>query len=189
MKADPILKVKAGALAFSLLLLGSLLSFGGQGQPPAELVRLVDRLAGQLDIAIQHAVLGRLAADLGDLKVQAHQVLNVLVGRGGPGYDPRFGDPGDGVGLISYAQQLGRAVADLEPSYKLIVANILFFSDSAVAEVRLSLRTGREGEAREGLYRALAFLLSARGCPGDLPSEGGVRTLLWLLAQGGPASP
>jgi hypothetical protein len=165
-----------------LALFGSGLPLGGQ-QAPAELVRLADRLAGQLDIAIQHAVLGRLAAGLEDLQVQAHQVLNLLVGRGGQGYDPRFGDPGDGVGLIRYAEQLGLAVADLGPRERLISENVLFFSNASSEDVRAAIQTRREGEARERLYRALGFLLAARGCPDDLPSEGGIRALQHLLSR------
>lgn len=171
-------------VATLVMLLGVLvlnLSLGQQVLP--ELVELADHLAGGLDIAIQHAVLGRLAADLQDLKIQAHQVLNVLVGRGGPGYDPSFGDPGDGVGLVTYAHRLVREVAELEQGYQLIADNILFFVDSSVEHVQRSIRTGREGEARTELHRALAYLLAARGSPQDLPSEGGARTLQRLLGQ------
>jgi hypothetical protein len=176
-----VTKGRTEAIVLAVLLALNL-SLGGQQAPP-ELVELVDHLAGGLDIAIQHAVLGRLAADLPDLKIQAHQVLNVLVGRGGPGYDPSFGDPGDGVGLVSYAHRLVREVAGLERSYQLIADNILFFVDSSVEHVQRSIRTGREGEARTELHRALAYLLAARGCPQDLPSEGGARTLQRLLGQ------
>lgn len=176
-------RMRVAILALLLMLLASGLPLSGQ-QAPAELVRLVDRLAGQLDIAIQHAVLGRLAAGIDDLKIQAHQVLNVLVGREGPGYEPRFGDPGDGVGLVTYARQLGLAVADLGQSLRLIAENLLFFLNAATEEVRAAIRTGREGEARQGLHRALGFLLATRGCPEDLPSEGGIRTLQRLLSRG-----
>ncbi|MFQ6090704.1 MAG: hypothetical protein ACE5LD_04625, partial [Candidatus Bipolaricaulia bacterium] len=103
----------------------------GGGQAPAEQVELVGRLLGQLDVAIQHVVLGRFAADLKDLRTQAHQALNVLVGRGGPGYDPQFGDPGDGVGLVVYAKRLNRGVANLDQRYRLIADNVLFFTDSS----------------------------------------------------------
>lgn len=174
-------RMKTMTLVVLLALLGLGEPLGGQQAPP-ELVELADHLVGGLDIAIQHAVLGRLAADLQDLKIQAHQVLNVLVGRGRPGYDPHYGDPGDGVGLVAYAHRLVREVTELEQSYQLIAANILFFTDSAVEHVRKSIHTGREGEARAELHRALAYLLAARGCPEDLPSEGGARTLQRLLA-------
>jgi hypothetical protein len=176
-------RMKATVLVVLLALLGLNPSLGGQ-QPPLEPVELVDRLLGQLDIAIQHTILGRLAADLQDLKTQAHQVLNVLVGRGGPGYDPSFGGPGDGVGLVTYARWLNREVADLDQRYQLITDNILFFIDSSLPHVRASIRTRKEGEARAELHRALAFLLAARGCPQDLPSEGGARTLQRLLGRG-----
>lgn len=176
-------RMKTVVLAVLLTLLGLGEPLGSQQTPP-EPVDLADHLVRGLDIAIQHAILGRLAADLRDLKVQAHQVLNVLVGRGGPGYDPQFGDPGDGVGLATYAHQLVRAVAGLEQGYQLAADNVLFFIDSAVGHVQKSIRTGREGEARAELHRALAYLLAARGAPEDLPSEGGARTLRRLLGQG-----
>lgn len=175
-------RMRSTILAASLVLVGLVLPLGGQ-QAPADLLRLADRLAGQLDIAIQHAVLGRLAAGTDDLKIQAHQVLNVLVGREGPGYEPRFGDPGDGVGLVNYARQLGLAVADLGQSLRLIAENLLFFINAATEEVRAAIRTGREGDARQALYRGMGFLLAARGCPDDLPSEGGVRTLQRLIGR------
>jgi len=176
-------RMKVAMLAVLLGLLGLALPLGG-GQSPAELAELVDRLVEQLDIAIQHVVLGRFAADLRDLKTQAHQALNVIVGRGGPGYDPQFGDPGDGVGLVVYARRLDREVADFDQSYRVIADNVLFFIDSSIGHVRISIRTGKVGEARVELRRALAFLLAARGCPEDLPSEGGARTLRRLLGQG-----
>lgn len=176
-------RMRAVILAVLLALLVSGLPLSGQ-QAPAELVRLADRLAGQLDIAIQHAVLGRLAAGTEELKAQAHQVLNVLVGREGPGYEPRFGDRGDGVGLVTYARQLGLALAELGPSFRLIAENLLFFIDAATEEARAAIRTGREGEACQALHRALGFLLATRGCPEDLPSEGGIRTLQRLLRRG-----
>ncbi|MFQ6033808.1 MAG: hypothetical protein ACE5KR_02975, partial [Candidatus Bipolaricaulia bacterium] len=116
-------RMKTVVLAVLLTLLGLGEPLGGQQAPP-EPVDLADHLVRGLDIAIQHAILGRLAADLRDLKVQAHQVLNVLVGRGGPGYDPQFGDPGDGVGLATYAHQLVRAVAGLEQGYQLAADNV-----------------------------------------------------------------
>lgn len=176
-------KMKTTVVVVFLGLLVLSLPLGG-GQAPAEQVELVGRLLGQLDVAIQHVVLGRFAADLKDLRTQAHQALNVLVGRGGPGYDPQFGDPGDGVGLVVYAKRLNRKAANLDQRYRLIADNVLFFIDSSAEHVRTALHTGREGEARTELHRALAFLLAARGCPEDLPSEGGARTLQRLLGRG-----
>ena len=176
-------RTRVVVLALLLALFGLGLPLGGQ-QAPADLVRLADRLAGQLDIAIQHAVLGRLTASMDDLKIQAHQVLNVLVGREGPGYEPRFGDPGDRVGLLTYARQLGLAVADLGQSLRLTAENLVFFINAATEEVRVAIRRGRESEVRQALHRALGFLLAARGCPDDLPSEGGIRTLQRLLGRG-----
>ncbi len=166
--------------ALALLLVALTLPSSGQ-EALSGLKELAVRLVRELDIAIQHAVLGRLAADLQDLKIQAHQVLNVLVGRGGPGYDPQFGDPGDGVGLVVYARRLAREVEVLDQRYQMIADNIRFFVDSAVGHVQRSLRTGKAGEARAGLHHALAYLLAARGAPQDLPSEGGARTLQRLL--------
>lgn len=185
------LKVLALTLLFGLLVLhssssgfssGFSLSLGlGFGQQTSGLKELVEHLVRGLDIAIHHAVLGRLAADLQDLKIQAHQVLNVLVGRGGPGYDPSYGDPGDGMGLVTDARRLVREVAGLDQRYQLISDNIRFFVESAVSHVQRSIRTGKASEARAGLYHALAYLLAARGAPQDLPSEGGARTLQRLL--------
>lgn len=169
------------AIVLGLVVLGFPLS-GEQG--PAGLVKLVDSLAGELDIAIEHTVLGRLGPDLKYIQSQAHQVLNVLVGRGGPGYDPQFPDPGNGTGLATYARRLAHQVADRDQRLRWIADNVLFFINNAIEQVRAGIRTGKRAVARDRLHRALAFLLAARGCPEDQPSEGGVRALQRLLRQG-----
>lgn len=173
-------------LVVLLVLLFAVGSLQLEGQPPkAELVELVDKIVTQLDVAVQHAILGAFSATLPDIKAKAHQVLNLSVGRGGAGYDPAFGDPGDGVGLLNYARQLLEKTQNLPQAqpYRLTVDNIRLFINFAVEHIRKALRTSFGDEARLELRQAQAFFSAARGSKEDLPSEGGARTLQAMLQK------
>lgn len=176
-------RIKLAVLLALLLAVGSL-QLEGQLQK-AELIGLVDKIVAQLDLAVQHAILGAFSATLPDVKAKAHQVLNLSIGRGGPGYDPTFGDPGDGVGLLNYVRQLFEQTQNLPQAqpYRLTVDNVLLFVNFAVEHTRKALRTPRGDEARLELRQAQAFFSAARGSKEDLPSEGGARTLQALLRR------
>jgi len=173
-------------LAVLLVLLFAVGSLHLEGEPPkAELIELVDKIVTQLDIAVQHAILGAFSATLPDIKAKAHQVLNLSVGRGGAGYDPAFGDPGDGVGLLNHARELWEKTQNLPQAqaYRLTIDNILLFINFAVEHTRKALRTPKEEEARREMRKVQAFFTAARGSKEDLPSEGGARTLQAILQK------
>lgn len=61
-------------------------------------------LKDQLGVAITHATLAAGAGTMEERNQHLAHVVNVIEGPGGPNYNADAGDPGDGTGVMTYAQ-------------------------------------------------------------------------------------
>lgn len=170
-----------------LWLLGLLLLalvYPGQAQNQRdELVTTLEVFLSQLDLTIQQASLSAFSPNLDEAKKQAHTALNIAVGETDASFDTSVPNLGDGVGLMTYVRRLGRIFEsnpDLAP-YKVTWDNVRFFVSTATEQLRISLRQDSLENTRRLTRIAQGLMLAARGAPGDLPSEGGIRTLLALV--------
>ncbi len=143
----------------------------------------------QLSVAIREAVFAQTAADLGELKLRAARVLNVLVGRQSPYHQSQAGDPpgADGAGILAHLQRLQEL---LEPQVRgnerlrpllFALQQVRAFSEDARGRLIEVPRSRDLGAVRRTLRLALALLLAARGSQEDPLSEGGMRALLRAL--------
>jgi hypothetical protein len=85
-------------------------------------------MKAQLDVAIQHANLAANATTIEDVMLHTHHVINIIEGEGGPNFDSSFGNPGDGVGVLTYAQdasqQASAAAASGDPVVSMHAENV-----------------------------------------------------------------
>ena len=176
---EPIMK--------KLWLLGMLvltLVYPGQAQNQhSELVTTLEVFLSQLELTIQQASLSVFSPNLNEAKKQANTALNIAVGQTDASFDSTVPNLGDGVGLTTYVRRLGRIFEsnpELEP-YKITWDNIRFFVSIATDQLKAALHQNNLDNARRLTRIAQGLLLAARGAPGDLPSEGGIRTLLGLV--------
>ena len=169
-----------------LMLLALALVYPGNAQDDRQgLVPMLERFVTQLDLAIQQAAFGASAVTVEEARVQSRQVLNLAVGEGDTSFDSAIPRLGDGVGLNNYARRLLRFVEEIPElrEYKVTAGNIAFFSQAASELLKASFRIQNAEELRRQIHIAQGLLLAARGAPGDLPSEGGVRTILTLFPE------
>ncbi len=66
---------------------------------------ILTNLKEQLEIAGATAILASKAETIESLKTLIHQVINVIEGQGGANFDAASGNPGDGEGILLYAQK------------------------------------------------------------------------------------
>jgi len=171
----------------SILVLGVLLFSGlslTQAQDDRQNIRgFLEVFLTQLDLAVQQASFGATALTNDEAQIQSHQVLNIIVGEGDAGFDATVPNLGDGVGLITYARRLtvivnqNGSLAD----FRVTAENITFYVAAATDFLRQSTRSQNVRDSRRFIHIAQGLMLAARGAPGDLPSEGGIRTLLSLI--------
>lgn len=167
-----------------LMVLALVLVYPGIAQEDRQAaVTVLERFVTQLDLAIQQAAFGASAVTIEEARIQSRQVLNLALGEGDAGFDSAIPRLGDGVGLVNYSRRLLRFAEEVPElrQYKVTTQNITFFTQAASELLKTSLRIQNVEELRRQIHIAQGLLLAARGTPGDLPSEGGVRTLLALF--------
>jgi len=140
---------------------------------------LIDSAIKQLDLALQQAVLAHVRFPLEDLKFHAQTVLNILEGRDGPHYDPSSADPGDGVGVIRYVDQIRQAPEIQQAGEEIWAAleNISLFIEDAIAYTLEALAQTDLEKAQRRMREVLAFLSAAKGREGELTPVGGLLVL------------
>ncbi len=153
----------------------------------SELIGLTETMLTQLDLAVQQSAFGAFSATLAEVRLNARQTLNIMVGRDDPGFDSNVPNLGDGVGLLNHINRLSRALSALTPARELRITadNMRFFAGAAVDLLKGALEIEQAERARRQVRLAQGLLLAARGAPDDLPSEGGARTLLSFLRRAG----
>lgn len=77
--------------------------------PAGSGVGILTNLKTQLDVAIQHAELAASSETLEDVQKHVHHVINAIEGESGANYDASFGTFGDGVGVLTHAQDSSHA--------------------------------------------------------------------------------
>lgn len=141
----------------------------------------------QLDLAVQQASFGTTALTNEEAQTQAHQVLNIAVGEGDASFDATVPNLGDGVGLTTYARRLNAIITqnDVLADFRVTAENITFYVAAATDFLRQATRNQNQNvrDSRRLIHIAQGLMLAARGAPGDLPSEGGIRTLLAALVN------
>ncbi len=170
-----------------MLILGGLLIPGvTQAQDDRQNLRgFLEIFVTQLDLAIQQASFGATALTTDEAQTQAHQVLNITVGESDAGFDATVPNLGDGVGLITYARRLTVIVSQTDQlaDFRVTAENITFYVATATDFLRQALRSQNVRDSRRFIHIAQGLMLAARGTPGDLPSEGGIRTLLSMVVN------
>lgn len=166
---------------FSLGILVTLLlaGMGASGYSQGELLQLTDRLAEQTQTALQNASFSFFALTASDAQWHAQSVINLLEGSASSRYDPKYGAQTAGVGAIALAKQLAEQINKSEFSNDLRAAadHIVVFL-SAAQERAISARSNNNiAQIRAQMQLALGFLKAALGCPDDILSLGGARTI------------
>ena len=72
--------------------------------PAGDDMGILGNLKGQLEAAVAHAALAANASDIDGVRTHLHHVINILEGEDGANFDGSFGNPGDGIGAITHAQ-------------------------------------------------------------------------------------
>ena len=175
-------------LKLRLLLLGLLVALSSpslSGQSSATpLAALADTTIDQVSIAAEHTVLASLAAGPGDLRLQVHQVLNLLVGKDDPRYAPDIPNPGSREGLLKLVAQLvdRLSAAGKAPDLTKVARRVLFYLNLAGEHAQQALRAQRPAQQAGEVAQLLAFLSAARGAREDPLLQGGLRNLRAALA-------
>lgn len=172
-----------GALGIALLLSWALLApASGTGNPTVSAtVELLNAAIHHLNLAIQQAVLAQLRSSVSEVHVHAQVVLNLLEGRNGPDYDASAApDPGDGVGVIPYVEQL-QAEPTLQgessESIQLNLENVLTYLHQAAEYAKMALSHRSLLPAQQRMREALAFLSAAKGREREITVAGGLLVL------------
>lgn len=187
----PLRVQSARSIVLLMLLLGLTVGvFGGAGSEdlsiPPEAREWTAKAIEQLGVGVREAVFAWPASEPGELKLRVGRILNVLVGRESPLYQPQAGDPpgSDGTGVLIYVGQLQRVLdarskaSDRVRSLLFSLMMVRFFAEEAREELSEAVRARDLRVVRQRIRRSLAFLTAARGNREDPLSEGGLRAML-----------
>lgn len=176
-------------LLMGMLLGGALLApsvgIGSHENAPAR--ELVDKALRQLNLALQQAVLAQLRPSPAEVQIHAQVVLNLLQGRNGPDYNVATApDPGDGIGVIPYVEQLQAEPVlqgESNESLQLNLENVLSYLQQAVDYAKMALNERSLTQAHRQMRQALAFLSAAKGREQEITVAGGLLVLRARLAS------
>ena len=78
---------------------------------------IMTNLQEQLGVALLHAQLAQSATTIAEFQTHAHHVINIIEGPLGANFDADFGNPGDGIGVLTHAADRKHAgfAADIAP--------------------------------------------------------------------------
>ncbi len=173
---------------------------------------------GQLEIARNEALLGKLEGTADGAKARAQRVLNVIEGAQGANFEANAGNPGDGVGVITHLadiQQIGFAreaapgvetIAEHGALAEITASNTVSFVNLAVERIlSLVLPAANQGDASrhmanvEGLINNALTGLDANGdgTKGAVAGEAGLDETYrqvqlmatYSILVGGPPTP
>jgi hypothetical protein len=153
----------------------------------AELESRLTSFAGRLRYCISIASFSVYAPTLGDLRLQAQQLANLLEGSEGKHF-ARPADPSDPVpGLLNDATGLAERLreygldSDVRLRFAAAMENITFYLEHALTATLASLERRRLSDGTEDMRRTFAYLAAAYGCPSEAGSVPGLSTILHLL--------
>lgn len=165
-----------------------LVAAGVSATPPPWLPPLVEELEwleGSLLEAVYYSALAVMAPTAQDQRIMAHRVVNILVGSGGPHFEPRLSLEEELPGVIPRLQSLAQWLAQEDlPSGEREVLRFSFTNVSVF--LALSLEAALRGTRVRSLIpgtmsmrTAYALLLAALGPEEEeLAYLGGIRPLL-----------
>lgn len=180
---------KGKVLVFLVVLLFSAAAIQPWGASNQATVDVIVKAIEQLDLAIEQAVFAHVRFPLEDLKPHAHAVLNVLEGRKGSNYDPSYSDPGDGVGVVNYVQEIRQApeirgaTEETRVGLENALQNISLYLEQAIAHTLKALDQTQLDPAQWEMRQALAFLSAAKGRENELTAVGGLLALRVRLGE------
>ncbi len=91
-------------------------------------------LREQAAVALTHALLAQNSDTLAAKQLHAHHVVNIVEGSGGANFDGSFGNPGDGFGVLNYANDAivhANLAMEAAPSNETVVAHATGVIDTA----------------------------------------------------------
>lgn len=135
----------------------------------------LEKLVGQIRVAITHATFSLDQNQLGPRQTHAHHVVNILQGAAGPNFDASKGNPGDGHGALNYAAEAVRT--DVTRKW---AENTSLYLDWATAEAIAATQTSDFEVAGVAIQRSLAYLSAALGRTDDQGALGSA--LAWQAA-------
>lgn len=123
----------------------------------------IDKLVGQIRVAITHAGFSLNQSEISPRHLHAHHVVNILQGVHGPNFDASKGNPGDGYGALNYAKEVARTDVT-----RVWADNAELYLTWAAAAAVEATQTADFAAAGEAIHRSLAFLSAALGRPDDV---------------------
>ena len=181
--------MKPRALWFVALLWLSAAVIQPAGALDQTTVNLITKTLEQLNLALEQAVYAHVRFPLEDLKSHAHAVLNVLEGRRGSDYDPSYRDPGDGIGVVNYVQQIRqtpeiqRAQEEIRVVRENALGNVSLYLEQAIDHTLKALNQTELTAAQWEMRQTLAFLSAAKGRENELAAVGGLLALKTQLGE------
>ncbi len=173
------------AVLLAALACASLLAHSGMSQNESGAIegRLI-RFAGKLRLGLSIASFGVYAPSIGDLRVHAQQLVNLLEGSEGR----HFVQPGEAeeavTGLRRDVTDLATRLASAAPEQEVrlrvasAMKNVNAYLQMAVDAALAGLSERRLERATNEMLRAYAFLAAAYEMPTELPLVPGLRTIL-----------
>jgi hypothetical protein len=162
----------------------------GASQVPPDVARIVMALrtmGERLRASLHLSTMGVVSPTRADQRLYAGQVVNLLVGPGGPHFNPLLAQESPVPGLLPDAQALleflpGAEIPDeARERVTFLVRKIHAFLTMARDESVQALRSRRLDQGSVHMLRAFAFLNAALGRETDPPHLGGVLALLRIL--------
>lgn len=155
-----------------ILMVGSLLFLPGISATPgysAEKVQedalsILFKANGQLDVAMKYGELALSPNQPGSgwHRDNVQRAMNVLSGKGGPDFDEKVENPGDGHGAINYMKEAHEALKGCQPINACDAINSsLIYIEEALKYGKEALKTGHRRGISERQIRIFGALLEA----------------------------
>jgi len=186
---------RAMAGVIGLALAWGAIGTGAQPDPsapvvPPDVARIVITLRAmseRLRLSLHLSTMGILSPARADQRLYAGQVVNLLVGSGGPHYDPRLAVEGQVPGLLPEARALleflprAEIPEEIRGRVTFVAKKMHAFLNMALDESLQVLRVRRLDIGANHMLRVFAFLNAALGRETDPVHLGGVLALLRIL--------
>jgi hypothetical protein len=155
------------------------------GSGEVTLKSLITGAAGQLDVALQQALLSSAAPTPDNAEWLNHQLINLLEGRSGADYDPKYAMAGDELGLIDYAGQIKTGLQD--PGYAhrfdITIDNVISYFNLGLDHARRAVALSNLPDIQKEMNQVTAFLSAAKGRTDDVAPLGGILLLKAQITQ------
>ena len=136
----------------------------GEEKVQEDAMSLLRKAHGQLEIAMKYAELALSPHQPGTGWHRAHvqRAINVLSGKGGPDFDEKVENPGDGHGAINYLKEAHDALKGCRPINACeAIHSSLIYIEEAIKHGQESLKTGHRRGLSERQIRIFGALLEA----------------------------